>query len=452
MVNELRGYQTKDKLPDIFAAFHSEMSLVRDHVEELRWRGLLHDSMPGTQEFLNQAPASGYIGFDPTADSLHVGNLVQIMMLKHFQESGHRPIALVGGATGMVGDPSGKSTERNLLDEDALRHNQECVGNQLALFIDFNSKTRPAEMVNNYDWFKDMGFLRFIREVGKHIPVNYMLAKDSVKNRMESGISFTEFTYQLVQGYDYYWLYKNKGCKLQMGGSDQWGNITTGTELIRRMDGGEAYAITTPLLTKADGSKFGKSEGGNIWLDAKRTSPYKFHQFWYNVSDSEAARYLRIFTTMSQEKIIALEQEHAEVPHNRVMQKNLSKFITSIVHDEDAWIAAWRGSRALFVDETMDSMRLMDLYLWDEIFEGVPQCEVPRTKLEAPVPMIELLAELTSFLSSRGEAKRALKEASISVNKQKVKEDHVVSLKDLVRDKYILLQRGKKNYFLVKVV
>ena len=305
------------------------MTTVRNHVEELRWRGLLHDSMPGTEEFLMKGPASGYIGFDPTADSLHVGNMVQIMMLKHFQESGHRPIALVGGATGMVGDPSGKSSERNLLDEDVLRHNQQCVGDQLARFIDFKSATRPAELVNNYDWFKDMGFLRFIREVGKHIPVAYMLAKDSVKNRMESGISFTEFTYQLVQGYDYYWLYKNKGCKLQMGGSDQWGNITTGTELIRRMDGGEAFALTTPLLTKADGTKFGKSEGGNIWLDAKRTSPYKYFQFWVNATDADAARFAHIFTNWTKDQVASLVAEHASAPHMRMLQKEVAAYMAS---------------------------------------------------------------------------------------------------------------------------
>ncbi len=437
-------------LPDIFAAIHIDMSLVRDHVEELRWRGLLHDSMPGTQEFLNQGPASGYIGFDPTADSLHVGNLVQIMMLTHFQQSGHKPIALVGGATGMVGDPSGKSTERNLLDEDALRHNQECVGKQLALFIDFDSKTRPAEMVNNYDWFKDMGFLRFIREVGKHIPVNYMLAKDSVKNRMESGISFTEFTYQLVQGYDYYWLYKNKGCKLQMGGSDQWGNITTGTELIRRMDGGEAYAITTPLLTKADGSKFGKSEGGNIWLDAARTSPYKFYQFWLNATDLDAERFTHIFTTWTREEIEARVIEHRGKPGT--LQKLFAADITRRTHGETELTNAIEASNVLFGNATTEALSRLKAEQLLDIFDGVPQAEIQRDMLAGGVPIIDLLSDRTGFLASKGEAKRALKEGSISVNKSKCGEDRVVKVDDLLSGRFILLQRGKKNYFLVNVV
>ncbi|MEO8587839.1 MAG: tyrosine--tRNA ligase [Flavobacteriales bacterium] len=428
------------------------MSTVRDHVAELRWRGLLHDSMPGTQEYLMQGPASGYIGFDPTADSLHVGNMVQIMMLKHFQESGHRPIALVGGATGMVGDPSGKSSERNLLDEDVLRHNQKCVGDQLERFIDFTSKTRPAELVNNYDWFKDMGFLGFIRDVGKHIPVSYMLAKDSVKNRMETGISFTEFTYQLVQGYDYYWLYKNKGCKLQMGGSDQWGNITTGTELIRRMDGGEAYALTTPLLTKADGSKFGKSEGGNIWLDAKRTSPYKYFQFWLNATDADAARFAHIFTTWTKEQVDALIGEHARAPHMRQLQKEVAACITVMTHGQGELDAAIHASEILFGNGTTEALGTLTERQWTDVFEGVPQAEVPRDVLVAGVPIIDLLSDRSGFLPSKGEAKRALKEGSISMNKVKVGEDCNVGTSDLLSERFILLQRGKKNYFLVKAV
>lgn len=428
---------------------------MKNYIEELRWRGLMHDSMPGAEEELAKGPQRGYIGFDPTADSLHVGNMVQIMMLVHFQRCGNTPIALVGGATGMVGDPSGKSAERNLLDEDALRHNQACVQAQLERFIDF-AGANAAELVNNYDWFKDMGFLRFIREVGKHITVSYMMAKDSVKNRLETGISFTEFSYQLVQGYDFYWLWKNKGCNFQMGGSDQWGNITTGTELIRRMGGEEAtrrpaFAITTPLLTKADGSKFGKSEGGNIWLDAKRTSPYKFYQFWYNASDEDALRFLKIFTTMERESIEKLHSEHLKVPHHRQMQKVLAKELTIRVHGEAAYESAWRGSRALFLSDSMDHLYKMDLSLWSEIFEGLPQCDYPRARLRMDRPILELLVE-SKFLPSRAEAKRALSEGSIALNKAKVSEDRIVTLKDLVRDKYIVLQRGKKNFFLVKVL
>ncbi|HMC98236.1 MAG TPA: tyrosine--tRNA ligase, partial [Flavobacteriales bacterium] len=373
-------------------------------------------------------------------------------MLKHFQESGHRPIALVGGATGMVGDPSGKSSERNLLDEDVLRHNQKCVGEQLARFIDFNSKTRPAELVNNYDWFKDMGFLSFIRDVGKHIPVSYMLAKDSVKNRMETGISFTEFTYQLVQGYDYYWLYKNKGCRLQMGGSDQWGNITTGTELIRRMDGGEAYALTTPLLTKADGSKFGKSEGGNIWLDAKRTSPYKYFQFWVNATDADAARFAHIFTNWTKDQVDALIAEHAKAPHMRRLQKEVAAFITVMTHGQGELDAAIQASEILFGNGTTEALATLSEQQWNDVFEGVPQAEVPRDVLSAGVPIIDLLSDRSGFLPSKGEAKRALKEGSISVNKAKVGEDHNVGAADLLSQRFILLARGKKNYFLVKAV
>ncbi len=428
------------------------MSTVRNHIAELRWRGLLHDSMPGTEEFLLQGPQRGYIGFDPTADSLHVGNMVQIMMLKHFQESGHQPIALVGGATGMVGDPSGKSAERNLLDEDVLRHNQKCVGDQLARFIDFNSTTRPAELVNNYDWFKDFNFLDFLRHVGKHISVSYMLAKDSVKNRMETGISYTEFTYQLVQGYDYYWLYKNRGCRLQMGGSDQWGNITTGTELIRRMAGGEAYAVTTPLLTKADGSKFGKSEGGNIWLDAKRTSPYKYFQFWVNATDADAARFAHIFTNWTQEQVDALIAEHTRAPHLRLLQKEVAAFITVMTHGQAELDSAIHASEILFGNGTAEALGSLSEQQWLDVFDGVPQAEVSRDMLAAGIPIVDLLSDRTGFLPSKGEARRALKEGSISINRAKSAEDRTVNADDLLSGRFVLLQRGKKNYFLVKAV
>ncbi|MBL8003211.1 MAG: tyrosine--tRNA ligase [Flavobacteriales bacterium] len=428
------------------------MSTVRNHIEELRWRGLLHDSMPGTEEYLLQGPAKGYIGFDPTADSLHVGNMVQIMMLVHFQQSGHHPIALVGGATGMVGDPSGKSSERNLLDEDALRHNQACVHAQLERFLDFSPAiSNPAQLVNNYDWFKDMGFLRFIREVGKHITVNYMMAKDSVKNRMETGISFTEFSYQLVQGFDYFHLYKELDCRLQMGGSDQWGNITTGTELIRRMAGGEAFAVTTPLLTKSDGSKFGKSEGGNIWLDAKRTSPYRFYQFWLNAADADAAKLARIFTLWPQEQCEALIAEHAKDPGRRTLQKEVAAYITRLVHGEGEMQDAVRASGILFSNDVDGLAQLSEQQLLD-VFEGVPKAEVPRDRIAAGIPIADLLSDATGFLPSKGEARRALKEGSVSVNRTKAAEDRVVNTADLLRDRFLLLQRGKKSYFLVKVV
>ena len=420
-------------------------------IDELRWRGMLQDSTPGVEDHLAKGPQRGYIGFDPTADSLHVGNLVQIMFLVHFQRSGNHPVALVGGATGMVGDPSGKKTERNLLDEEALRHNQACIKAQLERFLDFNSATNPAELVNNYDWFKDMGFLHFIREVGKHITVNYMLAKDSVKNRLETGISFTEFSYQLVQGFDFYWLYKNKGCILQMGGSDQWGNITTGTELIRRMDGGEAFAITTPLLTKADGSKFGKSEGGNIWLDAKRTSPYKFYQFWLNASDEESPRFLRIFSTRGQEELASIIAEHEASPQKRLAQSVLAAEITKRVHGEEEYLAAYKASEILFGRTTDDMLGSLTEQQWMDVFEGVPQADVARVTIEAGASIIDLLTDHTGFLPSKGEARRALKENSIAVNKEKVGEERVVNADDLMGGRFILLQRGKKNYFLVKV-
>ena len=428
---------------------------VKDFIEELRWRGLLNDSMPGTQEHLNTGPVSGYIGFDPTADSLHVGNLVQIMILTHFQRCGHKPIALVGGATGMVGDPSGKNAERNLLDEEALRHNQKCIQAQLERFLDFNTPENPARLVNNYDWFKDMGFLRFIREVGKHISVNYMMAKDSVKNRLETGLSFTEFSYQLVQGYDYHWLWKNMDCRVQMGGSDQWGNITTGTELIRRMGGAEAdqrpaFAVTTPLLTKADGSKFGKSESGNVWLDAARTSPYKFYQFWLNASDADVVKYARIFTTWERGEIEAREAEHVAKPGT--LQKLFAADITRRTHGEAELNNAIEASNVLFGNATAEALGRFSREQLLDIFDGVPQGEMSRTKLDAGVPIIELLSDHSGFLPSRGEAKRALKENSISVNKDKVGEDRTIGAADLLPGGLVLLQRGKKNYFLLKVV
>lgn len=422
---------------------------VTNFIAELRWRGMLHDSTPGVEEHLLKGPTSGYIGFDPTADSLHVGNMVQIMMLMHFQRCGHRPVALVGGATGMVGDPSGKKSERNLLDEDALRHNQACVHRQLERFLDFGG-ANPARMVNNYDWFKDMGFLRFIREVGKHITVNYMMAKDSVKSRLESGLSFTEFSYQLVQGYDYYWLNKHAGCTVQMGGSDQWGNITTGTELIRRMGGGEAYAVTTPLITKADGSKFGKSEGGNVWLDAARTSPYKFYQFWLNASDADVERYVRIFTTWDRERTEELIATHRQAPHQRLLQKELAADITRRTHGESELQSAIAASGILFGGGP-EGLATLTPQQWNDVFEGVPQAEVPHDRFSGGLAIVDLLTEHTGFLPSKSEARRALKEGSISVNKVKADESRIINTDDLIGGRYLLLQRGRKNYFLVKV-
>jgi tyrosyl-tRNA synthetase len=425
--------------------------MAKGFIDELRWRGMLQDSTPGVEEHLAQGPQRGYIGFDPTADSLHVGNLVQIMFLTHFQRSGHRAVALVGGATGMVGDPSGKKSERNLLDEEALRHNEACIKAQLQRFLDFDHPTNPAQLVNNYDWFKDMGFLHFIREVGKHITVNYMMAKDSVKNRLETGISFTEFTYQLVQGYDFVHLNKTLGCTLQMGGSDQWGNITTGTELIRRMGGGDAFAVTTPLLTKADGSKFGKSEGGNIWLDAARTSPYKFYQFWLNSSDADAPRFIRIFSTRGQAELEALIAAHGAEPHKRTLQKELAAEITQRVHGEAELRAALEASEILFGNATAAALAALTEQQWLDIFEGVPQATVSPDALAAGIPIVDLLSEVGGFLPSKGEARRALKENSIALNKDKVAEDRLVTTTDLMGGRFILLQRGKKNYFLVRV-
>ncbi len=422
-------------------------------IEELRWRGMIHDMMPGTEEQFAKEMTSAYIGFDPTGDSLHIGSLVQIMILVHLQKAGHKPYALVGGATGMVGDPSGKSAERNLLDEATLNHNVACIQKQLEKFLDFDCEN-SAEMVNNYDWFKNMNFLDFIRDTGKHITVNYMMAKDSVKSRLETGLSFTEFSYQLVQGYDFYHLWKNKNCKVQLGGSDQWGNIVTGTELIRRKGSGEAFACTTPLIKKADGSKFGKTEGGNVWLDKDKTSPYKFYQYWINASDEDASNYIRIFTLKTKEEIEALEAEHKEAPHLRVLQKALAEDITVRVHSQEDLDAAINASEVLFKKgtEAVEALKGLPENIFADIFEGVPQAEVAIADIKTGITIVDALATKTGFLASNGEARRALKENSISVNKEKVAEDKMLTEADLISGKYILLQRGKKNNFLVKAV
>ena len=431
--------------------------MIKNFVEELTWRGMIHTVMPGAEAHLMEGMKSAYIGFDPTADSLHIGNLVPIMVLAHYQRCGHKPVALVGGATGMIGDPSGKSNERNLLDEKTLCHNQEAIKGQLAHFLDFESDAdNAAVLVNNYDWMKSFSFLEFIRDVGKHITVNYMMAKDSVKNRISSdaseGMSFTEFTYQLVQGYDFLHLYKANSCTLQMGGSDQWGNITTGTELIRRIAGGKGYAITCPLITKSDGSKFGKSEGGNVWLDPKRTSPYKFYQYWLNSSDEDAEKYIRIFTFLTEEAINALVKEHKEAPHLRILQKRLAEEITKIVHSETDLDNAIKASNILFGKSTGDDLKALDEQTFLDVFDGVPQTEISFADIENGLDIIAALAEKGGFLKSNGEARRALKENSISVNKAKVKDDYKITDKDLINNKFVLLQRGKKNYFLLRVI
>ena len=419
-------------------------------VEELKWRGMIHDMMPGTEEQLNKEMTTAYVGIDPTADSLHIGHLVSIMMLKHFQVAGHKPLALVGGATGMIGDPSGKSEERNLLDEKVLRHNQECIKKQLLKFLDFdNANPNHAEIVNNYDWMKEFSFLGFLRDVGKHLSVNYMMAKDSVKKRLETGLSFTEFTYQLVQGYDFLWLNENKNCKLQMGGSDQWGNITTGTELIRRKNGGEAFALTCPLITKADGGKFGKTESGNIWLDPEKTSPYKFYQFWLNCSDEDSAKYIRIFSMFSKDEIESLEKQHNEAPHLRVLQKALSKDMCIRVHSEEDYNAAIEASEILFGKGTTETLKRMSEDTLLSVFEGVPQCEVSKTDIEAGVNIVDFVSEKTGIFPSKGEARRMLKDNGVSVNKEKVTEATMITVDLLLNQKYLIVQKGKKNYYLV---
>ena len=425
---------------------------MKNFIEELRWRGMLHDMMPGTEELLKSGITKGYIGFDPTADSLGVGNLVQIMTLLHFQQCGHKPVALVGGATGMVGDPSGKSAERNLLNEQTLEHNLKCQRNQLEKFLDFNCGERSAEIVNNYDWFKNFSFLDFIRDVGKHISINYMLAKDSVKSRLDSGMSFTEFSYQLVQGYDFYYLWKNNGIKLQMGGSDQWGNIVTGTELIRRKDSGEAFALTTPLIKKADGTKFGKSEAGNVWLDPQRTSPYQFYQFWLNASDEDAKNFIRIFTLLDENTIKSLEEEHAKAPHQRLLQKELAKDITIRVHSTDDYKSALDASDILFGKGTAEALMKLseqDLLI---VFQGVPQVNLSKAELQAGINLVDFLADKTNIFPSRGEARKMIEGGGISINKEKVDDvNRNVTASDLLKEKYILTQKGKKNYYLITV-
>lgn len=430
----------------------------KNFVEELKWRGMLHQNMPGVEDHLDEGMRSAYVGFDPTADSLHIGNLVPIMLLAHYQRCGHKPVALVGGATGMIGDPSGKSSERNLLDEETLRHNQEAIKNQLADFLDFDSNdANAAVLVNNYDWMKEFSFLEFIRDVGKHITVNYMMAKDSVKNRISGessndGMSFTEFTYQLVQGYDFLYLYRANDCTIQMGGSDQWGNITTGTELIRRIGGGKGFAITCPLITKSDGSKFGKSEGGNVWLDANRTSPYKFYQYWLNSSDVDAEKYIKIFTFLDESDINALIDNHKEAPHRRLLQKRLAEEITTMVHSKADFENAEKASNILFSKSFKEDIKTLDEHTFLDVFEGVPQAEITRADFNEGLDMIGALAAKTNFLNSNGEARRALKENSVSVNKEKVKEDYQLSSEDLINDKYIILNKGKKNTYIIKIV
>ena len=421
----------------------------QNFVEELRWRGMLHDIMPDTEEQLNKEMTTGYVGFDPTADSLGVGNMVAIMTLVHFQRAGHKPIALVGGATGMVGDPSGKSAERNLLDLDTLNHNLACQRKQLEKFLDFDCGENSAQIVNNHDWFKEFDFLGFIRDVGKHISINYMLAKDSVKSRLETGMSFTEFTYQLIQGYDFYHLWKEQGVKIQMGGSDQWGNITTGTELIRRLGKGSAYALTVPLIKKSDGTKFGKSEGGNVWLDPKRTSPYKFYQFWLNASDEDAANYIKIFSVKTREEIEALIAEHAEAPFKRALQKALAEEITIRVHSQEALENAQRASQILFGKATEDELRSIDKDTLLSVFEGVPQFEVERAAVEGGVDIVEFLAETTAVFPSKGEARKMVQGNGVSINKSKVGLDKQISAVDAVAGDLIIVQKGKKNYFLI---
>lgn len=417
-------------------------------IEELQWRGMIHDIMPGTEEALLKKSSSGYIGFDPTADSLHIGSLVQIMTLVHFQKAGHKPFALVGGATGMVGDPAGKSQERNLLDDATLQHNVACVKAQLEKFLSFEGEN-GAEMVNNIDWFRNMSFLEFIRDVGKHISVNYMLAKDSVKSRLETGMSFTEFSYQLVQGFDFYYLNQHKGCIVQLGGSDQWGNIVTGTELIRRKGGGEAYAVTTPLIKKADGTKFGKTEGGNVWLDPAKTSPYQFYQYWLNAADEDAANFIRIFTLKTREEIEALEKEHAEAPHLRALQKALAEDITVRVHSAEALQIAISASNILFGKSTSDDLKALSEQDFFSIFDGVPQATISRAEFGDGISIIDAMAAKTGFLSSNGDARRELKANAISVNKEKVDEQFIVGTAQLINNKYVLLGKGKKNNYIL---
>jgi tyrosyl-tRNA synthetase len=424
-------------------------------IEELTWRGMIHDVMPGAKEQLEKEMTAGYLGIDPTADSLHIGHLVGVMILRHFQRSGHKPIALVGGATGMIGDPSGKSQERNLLTEETLRHNQDCIKAQLSRFLDFESDApNAAEMVNNYDWMKSFSFLEFIRDIGKHITVNYMMAKDSVKKRLNGetsdGMSFTEFTYQLVQGYDFLYLYQHHNCRIQMGGSDQWGNITTGTELIRRKTGGEAFALTCPLITKADGGKFGKTESGNVWLDRRYTSPYKFYQFWLNVSDTDAEKYIKIFTFLEKEEIDALIEEQRQAPHLRPLQKALAKEVTIMVHSEADYLAAVDASSILFGNSTSDQLKKLDEETFLAVFEGVPQFEISLAELNEGIKAIDLLTEKSAVFPSKGEMRKMTQGGGVAINKEKLTQpDAVVTADQLLNGRYLLVQKGKKNYYLL---
>jgi tyrosyl-tRNA synthetase len=447
--------QYKKSSPFVFhtkSLFSHLMMSTTNFAEEMRWRGMLHDMMPGTEELLTKEMVSGYIGFDPTADSLHVGHLMQVMTLIHFQRAGHKPFALVGGATGMVGDPSGKNAERNLLNEETLNHNVTCIHAQLEKFLNFNSGANSAVMVNNYDWFKHFNFLAFIRDVGKHITVNYMMAKDSVKRRLEgdNGLSFTEFTYQLVQGYDFYYLWKNHGIKIQMGGSDQWGNIVTGTELIRRKDSGEAFALTTQLIKKSDGTKFGKTESGAVWLDPKKTSPYKFYQFWLNASDDDAKIWIRIFTLLPKQEIEAIEIEQAAAPHTRALQKALAKDITIRVHGEVEYNNAVEASNILFGNSTSEAFAQLSEETFLDIFDGVPQFKVSKAELEKGILPIDFLAEKTQVFPSKGEAKKMIQGGGVSINKQKLEDmEAPINTKFLINGKYLIAQKGKKNYYLI---
>ena len=418
-------------------------------VEELKWRGMIHDIMPGTEELLSREKVSAYVGIDPTADSLHIGHLVSVMLLKHLQQNGHKPLAVMGGATGMIGDPSFKSEERSLLSVEEINHNLNCIQKQLSKFLEFNAAENGAEMLNNYDWTKDYSFLEFIRDIGKHLTVNYMMAKDSVKKRIADGISFTEFSYQLLQGYDFLHLYRTKNCRLQMGGSDQWGNITTGTELIRRVCGGEAYALTCPLITKADGGKFGKTEKGNIWLDPAKTSPYAFYQFWLNCSDEDSKKFIRIFTLFSKEAIEAMEKEHDQAPHLRILQKTLAKDLTVRVHSEEDYLASLEATEILFGKGTAESLAALSKELFFSVFEGVPIHRIDKNKFAEGIGIVELLAEETDIFPSKGEARRMLKDNGISINKNKINETKNITAADLINQQYLLVQKGKKNYYIV---
>jgi tyrosyl-tRNA synthetase len=420
-------------------------------IEELKWRGMIHDYMPGTEEQLNKEMTSAYVGIDPTADSLHIGHLVSIMMLKHLQLAGHKPIALIGGATGMIGDPSGKSEERNLLDEEVLRHNQECIKKQLYKFLEFNNEKNSAELVNNYDWTKEFSFLGFLREIGKHLTVNYMMAKDSVKKRLDTGLSFTEFSYQLLQAYDFLYLYQHNNCKLQMGGSDQWGNITTGTELIRRKTGGDAFALTCPLITKADGGKFGKTESGNVWLDPTKTSPYNFLQFWLNTSDEDAEKYIKIFSLFTKEQIDEFISQHKSAPEQRILQKALAKDITIRVHSEADYNSALEASQILFGKGTTETLKKLSEEMFLSVFDGVPRFDISKDELTAGIGILDFVSEKTKIFASKGEARRMIKDNGLLVNKQKADENIILNPDFLLSNKYILIQKGKKNYFIVKV-